>query len=100
MIKLSKFKFISNKKKDKFNIFNIKEDLVNANTVKGIRIEILSNKNITVEGIKGVFDYKDDYIKLKLKKGYLIICGRNFFITYYENETITVSGIISNIEFC
>ena len=47
----------------------------------------------------GVFEYRDTYLKLKLNKGAVIICGSGFDITYFENRLITVKGKISSVEF-
>lgn len=100
VILLGEFKFISKKKKGKINIFRYGDELVNGAVINGSHIEIISNKSFTLEGCFGVVDYRDDYVKLKLKKGYVIICGKRLNITYYENETITLTGIIVSTEFC
>ena len=47
-----------------------------------------------------VFEYSDTYMKLKLPKGSLTVCGCNFDIVAFEGSTITVRGNISSIEFC
>jgi sporulation protein YqfC len=47
----------------------------------------------------GVYEYRDTYLKLKLNKGAVIICGSDFDITQFENRLITIKGIISSVEF-
>ncbi|MBR4072898.1 MAG: YabP/YqfC family sporulation protein [Clostridia bacterium] len=93
-----KFKFKSNHKKPKIN-FSLKNDAPEIG-FNDPRIEMLFNKEITLEGCKGVLEYKDNYIKLKLQKGSLQLCGEDFGITHFENNTITVKGKITTLEFC
>ena len=72
----------------------------NANRLLGSRIEMFSNREISVEGCEGVLEYNDCYLKLNLNKGALIIFGSEMDITAFEGRSITVSGKISSIEFC
>jgi len=93
-----KFKFKSNHKKEKIKLF---ESNYNGNIgFKTPRVEMLFNEEITLEGCRGVLEYKDNYIKLRLHKGSLQICGEEFAITHYEDNIITVIGKISTVEFC
>lgn len=71
-----------------------------AERVTGAHIEMISNREICVEGCAGVLEYTDAYLKLKLCKGALIIMGSNLDITLFEGKTITVCGTISAVEFC
>lgn len=91
-----RFKFISKKKKGKFNLFGIE----NNNEIGGAHIELFSNKEISIDGCCGVFDYAEDYIRLNIGKGSVMLCGKNFDIVYFENQQITVKGNISSLEFC
>lgn len=94
-----KFKFKSEKPKEKWRIFNCSDIGEEAQRVKA-HIELFGNKEITVEGCIGVFEYSETYLKLKLQKGALIVCGTNFDISAFEGTTITVKGKMSSIEFC
>lgn len=95
-----KFKFKSEKPKEKWHVFGCGETDVKADMVKGPHIELFCNREITVEGCTGVSEYSDDYLKLRLNKGALILCGCGFDISLFEGTTITVKGKISSIEFC
>lgn len=64
------------------------------------RIEVLSNKELILEGCLGVTQFNDNYVKLALKGGNLIIYGKKFDISGFSEKTITVRGIIESIEFC
>ena len=95
-----KFKFKSEKPREKWRIFNCYDIEEQANLIKAPRIELFGNKEITVEGCLGVLEYSDTYLKLKLPKGSLIVCGKNFDISAFEGTTITVKGSMSSLEFC
>lgn len=73
---------------------------MDAGLIKGPHIELFSNREITVDGCCGVFEYAENYIKLNLGRGALILCGTDFDIVLFENRTITVKGSISSVEFC
>lgn len=94
---MKEFKFLSKKSKEKIKIFG--NDNKNEIELSGFRTEIFLNKNLTTEGCLGVMDYRDDYIKIKVKKGYIVFTGNCLNITYFENKTISISGKINNIEF-
>lgn len=94
-----KFKFKSEKAKEKWVIFGCGKTS-EPERLNGARIELFGNREITVEGCAGVSEYSDTYLKLKLPKGSLILCGRDFDILSFEGTTITVKGYISSLEFC
>ena len=100
MIILGKFRFDSKKKKAKINFLVCKEDVNESAPVNGAHIEMFSNKQLIVDGCMGVIDYATDYLKIKLKKGSMIICGNSLYISVFENQTITVKGTVSSLEFC
>lgn len=93
----NKFKFKSKHKTPRIN-FGTRQE-TSENIISG-HIELFSNKEISIEGCKGVLEYKDNYIKLKLNKGSIVICGENFDISYFEEKNILVKGKIDSIEFC
>ena len=47
-----------------------------------------------------MLEYSDSYLKIKLPKGSLTVCGTAFDIVSFEGETITVRGRMSSLEFC
>lgn len=91
---------MSKKAKRRINFFECKEDILQRDFIRGAHIELFSNREITVEGCTGVLEYSNDYIKLNLGKGALILCGQSLDVLFFENDTITVRGKISSIEFC
>ncbi len=68
--------------------------------ISGSNIQIFSDSEIIVDGCKKVIDFNDEYIKLKLSNGYLLIFGSNFMIQSFEEKIIDIIGIINSLEFC
>ena len=70
-----------------------KEDIVKGN------IELYGNKQIIVDGCKGVIDYNEDFLKLDLGKIILKVTGRNLVIDSYIYEQVDLKGEIVSVEF-
>ncbi len=94
-----KLKIEKCKKREKWNILNCNKVFENE-MLASPYIEAFGNEKITIDGCKGVYEYKDTHIKLKLAKGSLILCGSNFDIVYYEGDIINIKGKITSVEFC
>lgn len=94
-----KYKIEKSNKKSRWNLTAMGEDL-NTNILSASHIEIIGNTALTLEGCLGVAEYTDTYMKLKLQKGSLILCGSEFDISFFENKQISVKGKISSVEFC
>lgn len=95
-----KFEIEKVPKKRGWNLFGREEDVLDKDMITGSHIQIFSNNKITIEGCYGIFEYTDTYLKLRLKKGSLILCGSDFDIIFYEEKLMTVKGKISSVEFC
>ena len=93
-----KLKIEKTGKRQKMNLSG-KEETYGVN-FSGPHTEIFGNTRINIDGCFGVAEYRDTYIKLRLHKGTLILCGNGFDIIFYENKLITVRGKISSVEFC
>lgn len=96
---MPKFKFKS-AKKNKFNLIKDRDEILNSDVTKGIHTEIFSNKKVIIEGCKGIVDYQDNYIKLKLKKGFFSLTGTEFLIISFDEEKIIIKGNVLTVEFC
>lgn len=70
------------------------------NRVSGTHIEMISNREICIEGCMGVLEYTDVYLKINLGKGMLIIIGSGLNIVLFEGRNITVRGTVNSVEFC
>ena len=82
MCQLSKkFKFKSEKPKEKWKIFSCGDE-ISAGAIKNPHLELFGNHEIIVEGCMGVMEYTE------------------FDIVTFEDTTITVKGNMSSLEFC
>lgn len=70
-----------------------KEDIVKGN------IELFGNKQIIIDGCKGVIDYNEDFLKLDLGKIILKVTGKNLVIDSYIYEQVDLKGEIVSVEF-
>lgn len=93
-----KIKIESKRKKEKWSLLNLKEES-EGDILSAAHIEIYFNQKITVDGCLGVYEYRDTYMKLRLNKGSLILCGSGFNIVFFENKMISIKGKISAVEF-
>ncbi len=97
---MPKFKFKSARNKDKLNLISNKKEIIDTEIINGAHIEMFSNKKLLLDGCYSIHEYENDYIKLKLKKGVLVICGAEFYIESFEDERISIKGNFTSIEFC
>lgn len=95
-----KLKTENHKKKEKWNILQKGSDDFEKSLFSGPRIELFSDTEMILEGCMGIFEYNDNYLKLKLSSGALILQGAEFDITFFEDKTIRVKGKILSLEFC
>ena len=95
-----KLKFETQKNKEKWNLFKFKDSVIDDDLIKGVHIELFYNKQEVIEGCLGVYEYNDTYLKLRLKNGAVIFSGENFDIVNFENQTMTVKGKITSLEYC
>ncbi len=94
-----KLKTLQGKKNSKLNLAP-KNEFIDSSLMASTHIEIFGSSKIEIDGCEGVYEYTGDYLKLRLKKGALLISGNNFDILTFENKTMAVKGNIKNIEFC
>ncbi len=88
-----KIKLETVKKKEKWSFLGGNEVL------SDYRIEFSGNKVFCLEGCQTVEEYSEDYTKIKLNKGFLILYGKDLNITNFENQSITIKGEFSTLEF-
>lgn len=93
-----KLKIDCKKPKNKWHLLNTKDE-TDGQMLSGAHTEIFGNTRIQIDGCLGVYEYKEEYLKLRLTKGTLILCGCKFNIVYFENRLICITGKISSMEF-
>ena len=97
---MKEYKFISKKKKDKINVFDNTHKITDMQKTYAFRSEMFSNRSLILEGCQGVDDYREDYIKLRVKKGYVVLTGNDLNIILFEDKTIRIEGVVLTVAFC
>ncbi len=63
------------------------------------RIELLGNREIIVEGCKGVVEYDENTIRLSLGENVLSLCGDDLVIKSFDSDIAVICGSICEISF-
>ena len=63
------------------------------------RIEMLGNREIIIDGCKGVVEYDENIIKLSLGETVLSLLGDGLIIKSFDNDIAVICGQISEISF-
>ena len=95
-----KLKIPINKRKEKMHLFTFEDESCEIDYNIKSHIELFSNKEITVECCQGILDYNNDYIKLRLTKGNVILFGKELYVSCFESNVIRVKGKLHSLEFC
>ena len=80
-------------KKEKWNIFSALPEL------KGPIIHICGNREVSVDGCRGVVDYYETLIKLRITGGFVTFSGTGLTVTTFTESTAVIEGDLQNIEF-
>lgn len=64
-----------------------------------VRITMIQNMQILIEGKNNIIDYYDNYIKLQAQNMYLQIDGTNLNIAEITEQEALITGNISNVGF-
>ena len=62
-------------------------------------LELTGNREMTVEGCKGVLEYDEDMVKLNLGKMILQVRGRDLNIIGLTDDAAVLEGYFLSIEF-
>ena len=62
-------------------------------------VQIISNREITVDGCVGIVEYTDTFLSINCKYYTLNIYGFNFCIKSNTKGSIAISGCITDIKF-
>jgi len=68
-------------------------------TIAKSQMEIIGNNELIVDGVQGVLEYDESYIRVSLGKMLAKITGRNLTLKAMGDESIVVDGYILSIEF-
>ena len=72
---------------------------IDANDLLYCKIETKFNKEIIVDGCRGVIDYSDESISINVEKGIVIINGINLTLYSLEEGYVIIRGVILDISF-
>ncbi len=61
-------------------------------------IELSSNREAAVDGCKGVVDYYENLIKLRVDSGFVIFTGSGLRLAELNDNSALICGKIENIE--
>ena len=64
-----------------------------------LKITIVDNKYILIEGNNKIIDYYDHYIKLQTQKYSMVIDGKNLNIQEISEYDLIITGVILNISY-
>ncbi len=96
---MAKFRFKTNSENKKLKIFRCANVIEGSKRISGARIEMLSNKELSLDGCRGILEYNDVYVRLKIIDGEITVVGTSLDIPVYDGPQITVTGCIKSIEF-
>lgn len=63
------------------------------------QIEITGNKHVIIQGAKGIMEYNDDSIRVKLNDNEVEFFGEKLTIECLSQDSMELKGIISRIEY-
>lgn len=63
-------------------------------------LELCSNRELLVDGCKGIVEYNDTLIRLHIPEGQLKVSGRELQITCMSEDSLIVRGFLSGLEYC
>ncbi len=63
------------------------------------KIEMLGNREIIIDGCRGVVEYDENCIKLGLGESVLSVLGDKLLIRSFDSSIAVISGTITDISF-
>lgn len=61
--------------------------------------EINSNKEVIIEGCRGILQYDENIIRVNMGKMVTSFCGRNLSLKCLDSDSLVIIGFITSIEF-
>ncbi len=61
--------------------------------------EMNSNKEIIVEGCKGILQYEENIVKLNMQNMITVFCGRRLSIKCLTEDSLIITGFVTSVEF-
>lgn len=67
--------------------------------ILGPRIEVISNRNVIIDGCDGIIDYDDERVSIKLGRIKADITGKKLRLKMLTENSAVIEGYIRNIEY-
>lgn len=61
--------------------------------------EVNSNREVIIEGCKGILQYDENIIRVNMGKMITVFCGRKLSVKCLNPDSLIVVGFITSIEF-
>lgn len=68
--------------------------------IGGVHIELISNKEAIIDGIKGVLEYDETLVKLNIGRGTVEFWGSDMELLSLDESELCIKGQITKLEFC
>jgi len=65
----------------------------------GAHMEFYGNRQVTVEGCRGVLEYDEDAVRLSTDTGIVRFTGRSLSLTCLSGDSAVISGFILTVAF-
>lgn len=76
-------------------IFEIPQDIV----LDLPRITMLGNKQMLIENHKGIIEYNETLVRVKLSQGELIVHGNELMLGNLQVEQILIEGVVTEVKY-
>lgn len=67
--------------------------------ISGAIITVSANREVSVDGCRGVIDYNENLIKLRVVGGTITVYGTTLNLAELSDRAAVITGTVSNIEF-
>ncbi len=91
---MSEVELMPRKDREKKSKFQLSQVIVNEP-----KIEMTGNREIIIDGCKGVVEYSENLIKLNLGETVLALSGDGLVINSFDSSIVVITGQISDISF-
>ncbi len=63
------------------------------------RMEIMGNREITLEGYQGIAEYDDTFLRVRVKGMQIVFWGCDLQVVSMDDDQLIISGVMEKIEF-
>ena len=68
-------------------------------SARGATLQLNFNRQATIDGCRGIIDYYENLIKLKVLDGVVVFSGRGLSISSLSDTDVVIEGNIDTVEF-